>query len=228
MRHCLLLGMVIVQCVICSAAEAQDKIPGWGEFIDPARDCKVREEKGIVTITVPGSHHNLNPLPEYNLLGPRLLQPVAGDFDIEVKVLKFVRPEKGTSSTKTNVSYTAAGLLIWQDDKTFLRSMRSAHGERNEVFIHVEAFRNGGISQGRYFIKKVEERVIADEPIHYRVERRGNNLTVFQSPDGKEWKMFSRHPITGLKKELQVGVGVVNSTNREFNAHFTEFKVTAK
>jgi regulation of enolase protein 1 (concanavalin A-like superfamily) len=208
--------------------EKKVTLPGWGEFIDPAGDCKVREDKGIVTITVPGSHHNLNPLPEYNLLGPRLLQPAAGDFDIEVKVLKFVRPDKGTSSTKSNVSYTAAGLLIWQDDKTFLRSMRAAHGERNEVFVHVEAFRNAAISQGKYFIKKVEERVIGDEPIYYRAERRGNDLTVSRSPDGKEWKVFSRHPINGLKKELLVGVGVVNSTNREFSAHFADFKLTPK
>ena len=219
--------LLLVLCP-CSAGEKKAKtVPGWGEFIDPAKDCKVHEENGRVTLTVPGTHHNLNPEPEYdNVLGPRLLQPVEGDFQIQVKVLAFTKPGADTSVTKQKLSYLAAGLFIWQDDKTFVRCFRAALGERGDIFVHVEGFHKAKRMPGRVFIKKREERNIPDEAIYLRVSRRGRDLSVERSMDGKDWARFASMSITGFANKLQVGVAAVNSTNKEFTPQLEELKLT--
>jgi hypothetical protein len=205
------------------------QLPGWGEFVDPAKDCKVDEAKGRVTITVPGSHHNLNPDPEYNnVLGPRLLQVVEGDFQAQVKVLVFPKPAADTSATKQKLSYVAAGLFVWQDDKTFVRCFRAAVGERGDVFVHVEGFRDAKRLTGRVFIKKMEERNITDDALYIRVTRKGAELTVDRSMDGKDWTKFARIPLSGFAAKLHVGVAAVNATTKEFAPQFEDLKVTPK
>lgn len=226
------LKLVLLATYLTMAASlhAQEKtsrkIAGWGELVDPKGDCKATEKKGTVTITVPGGHHNLNPLPEYNLLAPRLLQPVEGDFQVQVYVVAFPKPKAKTSATRDGVSYIASGLVIWQDDKNFLRCMRASHGERDEVFIHTEGFQKGLRAPSRFYIRAVKERVIPDNAIWFRVERRGNDLTSYHSADGKKWVLFSRFTIAGLAKKLSVGVAAVNTTKNDFNPQFTDLKVT--
>lgn len=236
MRHRVILASLVVTVGPLFHAtgaglggEKQGKtISGWGEFIDPARDCKVREEKGRVTITVPGTHHNLNPIPEYdNVLGPRLLQAAEGNFDLEVQVAAFPQPKAKTSVGVDKNSYIAAGLLVWVDDKTFVRCLRAALGERGDVFVHVEAFREGKRHSGRYFVTQ-KTRVIPDQAAYLRVERRGNELTAQQSLDGKKWFLHARFTFPDLPKSLRAGVGAVNSTNVEFAPEFKELKVTAR
>src|SRR5262249_24572468 len=99
-------------------------IAGWGEVIDPNRDCKFAGSRDELTITVPGGHHNLHPsAPFQNLSAPRVLQKVTGDFDVQVRVQPFSRPKAITASTGKN-SYVGAGFLLWQDEKNFIRFFR--------------------------------------------------------------------------------------------------------
>ena len=232
--------MFITKCsfpvaIICAfsfgSVMAQDKkaqtIKDWGEFIDPAGDCQVVQKEGRVTIKVPGTQHNLNPTPEYdNCLAPRVLREVDGDFQVRVKAFAFPIPEANTSTTKQGHSYVAAGLLVWQDEKTFVRCLRAALGEGGEVFVHVEPFVNGKYPARGY--QAMKDRRTPDKDVYLQAERRGKDFTFSRSMDGKEWEAIVKLTNLNLAKKLRVGVAVVNSTKAEVSPQFAEFTITGK
>ena len=229
-----LFGWPLVVCLLTasgalSEARAVD-IDGWGKFIDPAGDCKVQEQQGIVSVTVPGSAtaHDLTPTADFdNVSGPRVLQSVQGDFRIDVNVLKFPRPKAKTSVTKQGNSYVAAGLLVWQDEKTFIRWLRAANGERGDLFVHVEPYKESksNTSTGRVL---ASSRLIPDEPTFLRLERGQGKFTFSWSKDGQTWTTYATMSDEDYAEELQVGVGVVNATNVEFAPQFEKLTLDQK
>ena len=221
------LLLIILLATTCSLAPAgaQEKkartIQGWGEVVDPAGDCKIAADNGRLTITVPGTQHNLNPLPGWNnMLAPRVLQPVEGDFTAVVKARVFKRPEANTSTNKEKPhSFVAGGLVIWQDAKNYLRCMRAANGERGDVFISIEGFADGQmITSGGA--------PLDDQDTYLRVQRKNGRLTYATSSDGQKWQ--DRRPpgkALTLAAKVQVGVAVVNATNREITHEFEGLQV---
>src|SRR5688572_5897260 len=116
-RFALLLSLLVtVTATAFAVAEAPSKKSGgWGEWIDPDGDCDVKAEGAALLITVPGKPHDLwpeNPKPEVRTNAPRVLRNVEGDFTVQVKAVDSVKAAKG---------FRAATLLIWQDDKNFVR-----------------------------------------------------------------------------------------------------------
>lgn len=222
------LGAIAATLAILGLAAAQDRnareIPGWGETVDPRGDCKFTLNDRGLAITVPGaaSSHNLSPLPEYNLDAPRVLQAASGDFQFEVKVLKFPKPEANTAGAKGGASYVAAGPVIWQDERNFLRCFRAANGDRNDLFVHVEAFRNGA-----------KQNVVfqggggrpPDTDMTLRVERKGNEFLFSVSLDSRGWIKVGSIRNFDLQPDVRAGVAVVNSTTKEVTASFTEPRV---
>src|SRR6516225_9509449 len=75
------------------ADKSGSKIAGWGELIDSVGDCKATIEKGVLTVTVPKTHHDLTYQEDVTKLNaPRVLQPVEGDFTLTVTVKAFPSP----------------------------------------------------------------------------------------------------------------------------------------
>ena len=119
------------------------EIKGWDTVDDPAGDCRIAETDGAVTITVPGTHHNLNPTPEFNnMLAPRVLRAVEGDFTLQVTVGAFARPKPKTSSNGRN-SFVGAGLLVYEDGHNFIRFLRCANGDSGGLFTAYEVYHDG-------------------------------------------------------------------------------------
>jgi len=201
-----------------------EKFPGWGEFVDPAKDCKATAKDGKLSITVPGTPHNLNPLPGWdNLLAPRVLQDVEGDFKIQVKMLPCEMPKPRTSNNKEKPdSYVASGIVLWQDGNHFSRVFRAANGDREEFFIHIENFSGGKItSKGSL---KLE-----DKAIHFRVECKKGKLSYYRSVDGKNYLVMRPNgPDLVLADKIKAGVAVVNSTTKQITHHFEELQVSGK
>jgi regulation of enolase protein 1 (concanavalin A-like superfamily) len=198
-------------------------ILGWGEVTDPAGDCRVTEHKGKVTIVVPGTPHNLNPTPKYNnVLAPRVLQEVEGDFSAQVKVNAFPRPKAGTSSTSQKISYVGAGILVWHDARNFIRCLRGARGEGDSVFVHSEAFRDGEYTP---FGKAVRYTGIEDKSIYVRLVRRGTVFTVSRSLDGERWEELQSYTSETLPQKLRVGIAAINSTRKEFSPQFESLEI---
>lgn len=222
------LGLVGSMCGIAEpmvfSRGANEKIPGWGEFVDPAGDCKALLKDGKLSITVPGTQHNLNPLPGWdNLLAPRVMQEVDGDFKIQVKMLPCEMPKPDTSSNKEKpASYVASGIVLWQDGKNFSRVLRAANGDRNEYFIHIENFSGGKIvSSGSVKLQ--------DAPIHFRVERAQGKISFYRNVDGKKYLVMRPNgQDLVLADKIKIGVAVVNSTTKEITHQFEELQITRK
>lgn len=120
----------VLDCVV-QASDSDLPLARWGKMEDPANDCKFICSDETLAIQVPATHHALNPEVK-NLLAPRVLQDVSGDFSIEVKVRCF-EPLTGVSSTNPISSKdisVGSGILVWQNEKNFFRLTQAAMSDR--------------------------------------------------------------------------------------------------
>lgn len=194
-------------------------IPGWGDVIDPAGDCRFFDKDNMLKITVPGTPHNLNPLPGWNNMdAPRVVREIDGDFSIQVRVAKFVQPKANTASNKDKpASFVGSGLLVWQDDKNFVRFLRAANADRKDfpVFVAAEYFAEGKMAAGG-------AAKTADQDTLLRIERKKGRITLSESADGKSWS--TRRPPgrdIALTGKVKVGIAVINSTTAEITHEFS-------
>lgn len=210
---------------VLAAAPVKEKkaqtIKGWGTVIDPDRDCKVKDEGGRVTITVPATHHDLTRTDDGKKLNaPRILRDVKGDFHVQVKVRTFPLPQANTSSSGKH-SFVSSGLLIWIDDQNFLRFDRAAEGSSPSPFVWTERFEGG-----KPVTQKLS-RLSANSETWLRIARKGDKLMVSFSGDGDQWIEVLAEEVK-LPEKIKVGVQAINTTNTEFAPILEEFKVEKK
>lgn len=213
------LSVALVVLLLLSAV-GEDKPPqtikGWGSAVDPDGDCKFEEKDGTVTITVPGTNHDLTYQDAVGKLNaPRLLREVEGDFTLEVKVLKF--PKRDADAKMTGMfPFVSAGLLIWKDDKNFFRIERAAVGEPPFAYL-------GGIIDGANARHQGGE--ISDTDTVLRAERKGNKLTFSaRDADATNWSDLHTEEID-LPAKLMVGVETVNTIDKAFPAKFQSLEL---
>ena len=99
--------LTVAACLLVLAARADEKpgtrLKGWGEVIDPDRDCHISLDRDKVTVKVPGKAHDFAAeLQRWN--APRILSEVGGDFIAEVKVSGQFKPS-ATSTIEGRRSY---------------------------------------------------------------------------------------------------------------------------
>jgi regulation of enolase protein 1 (concanavalin A-like superfamily) len=219
--------LAIASLLVCTFASAQtDKqmqtIQGWGTVIDPNGFCKISEDKGKVTIAIPKTHHSLTYTPQYTKLNaPRILQDVQGDFMVQVRVYAFPRPQANTSSSG-RFSFVSCGLLLWQDEKNFLRCERAAEGDGGSLFAYFNRFQ-----EGKEVANHLEQ--IADKDAILQVDRSGNKLTfaIKEGADEQSWKVIHREEVS-FPQKLKVGVHATNTTLKEFSPQLQDFKLSKK
>lgn len=225
---CLIVGW----CLYPSPARAQvaQKEPpglaldGWGTVTDPAGDCILNAGNGKLTITIPGGTHDLS-LDSGGLTAPRVLREIEGDFSARVKVTGEFKPGPKPHNPKT-VSFNAAGLLVWQDDKNFVRFERrnwwlAKEGRFASPPAMPEYFK-GGRSQQWQSLTRPEH--FKGRSTWLEVERRGDRLITSVSHDGKEWVAGNQITVD-LPRAVRVGVLAINTSTEPFVAEFEEFKV---
>src|SRR5262249_26696617 len=147
--------------------------------LDPEGDCKFAAQP-IVTIAVPGANHDLALKPTYvKQNAPRAIDDIKGDFRLAVKVAAFPTPKPNTSAND-QLSYVGAGVLVWKDDRNYVRLERAAEGNAASQFALVKGFLDG---------KEIcsEQREVDDKDTYLSVTREGNNFTFETSPDGSDW-----------------------------------------
>jgi regulation of enolase protein 1 (concanavalin A-like superfamily) len=232
--HRLVLGVITVG-LLAHAGRCDDKKPaavkpavieGWGNVVDPDGDCAVKEEKGKVTITVPGTLHNLNPSIASN--SPRVLQEIEGDFTATVKVTGDFKP--GERATKpTGYPFNGAGLLIWQDDQNCVRLERNAWWiadlKKTACYTPLLEYYKNGVDQNTNPGSVVGE-FFKGRSTYLRLARRGDKVAASFSHDGKEWTATKEIPIV-MPRKVHVGVAAVNSSDKPFTVEFEELKVVA-
>ena len=55
-----IVNLVLKQCIAGARSPTATRLPGWGEVVDPDHDCTVRFEETKLTISVPGTPHDLS------------------------------------------------------------------------------------------------------------------------------------------------------------------------
>ena len=222
---CITLALLAVE-----QSRGDDKKPqeikGWGKVVDPDGDCKVKEEKGKLTITVPDTLHNLNPAIASN--APRVLQEVEGDFVATVKVTGEFKP--GQKATKpTGYPFNGAGLLIWKDDKNCVRLERNIWWMPDQgmhaCYPPLLEYYKDGVYQNTNPPGTTDE-FFKGRSTYVRLERKGDKVAASYSHDGKEW-MAVKEITVDLPKKVHVGVAAVNSSDKPFTVEFEDFKIAA-
>ncbi len=177
--------------------------------IDPDGDCKFNAEP-IVTITVPGTNHDLARTPSYvKQNAPRVLDDIKGDFRVALKVSAFATPKADTSSNN-QLSQVGAGVLVWQDDRNYTRLERVAEGNSAAHLVFLESYSDGKQTSS-------EKHDIDDRDTYLRVTREGNNFTFDTGGDGSEWTKLKTLELK-LPEQIKAGVAATNTTTSEFSA----------
>src|SRR5579885_324390 len=134
----LLIGLMIILIVAISVGRAvilrlndcgqsfsgafQDRLDTRWQFVNPTgHGIWQIDPQGSLSITAPrGSDLNSSPDHGHNLNAPRLLQSITGDFTIQTHLQVHFTAKNFQSATP----FQSAGLLLWQDEHTFLRFER--------------------------------------------------------------------------------------------------------
>lgn len=205
-----------------AVADSAAGLAAWGQKVDPLRDCQFEERGGALSIRVPGSLHDLVAFANVqNTNAPRLMRDADGDFTLEVCARKFdvPYPKTAVSTDKENAfSYVSSGLVIWQDERTFIRLQRAANGDSGRTFIHLNQFSSGAISSNSNVS-------IDNEDAYLRVERKAGQFTMSHSRDGRTWTVIpAKGPLLTIPGKVRVGVFVINATNRAVTHEFTSLR----
>jgi regulation of enolase protein 1 (concanavalin A-like superfamily) len=130
-----------------------------------------------------------------------LLRPVSqGDFTIETRVI-----------FEPNTNFQFAGLTVYQDENNSLAFGRAFCDTANTCVgngIYFDNVLDGnwtGINFGTQFDSKSEA--------YLRLERRGDNVIAFYSPDGKTWSKIGMHQVPAGYQVNGVGLIAMNDFN---------------
>src|SRR5262249_46261637 len=149
---------------------------GWDRPVDLCRDCRFDHDGDKLTITVPGKNHGLD-VAENRLNAPHLLREVRGDFVVQVRV-------RGTFTPTGDEGYHRAGLLL-MFGKSVVRVQRIANLAKNEKDWRFYIGYHSLGSKGGFNCSDPNSppRI----PAYLRVKRKGDELAVSCSEDGKKW-----------------------------------------
>jgi hypothetical protein len=225
-----LLILAVVACLIILVgyltAHKTKTIHGWGTLIDSDNDCTIKEEAGKLAITVPSGTHDLN-MKVGGMKAPRVLREVDGDFIAQVKVSGEFDPGDQAADSDTT-SFNGAGLLLWQDEKNYLRLERNAWWSRQDKATAcysplIEYYLDGEYQGTRPKVDSAE--FFKASSTWLKLERRGDKVTASYSHDGQEWTM-AKEIMVEIPQRIQVGVAAVNTSKKPFAVEFEEFRVT--
>lgn len=191
----------------------------WEAPIDPGGGCKiiVDETGNHIRITVPESPRVLNA--EIGRMdAPRVLRTVQGDFDVSVRVNGVFHPS-GRSTMKQYAPYHGAGILLWQDERNYLRLEIAAdiHRGRTRPYANFEWRRDGELASSKGMR-------IEDGSNRLLLQRRGDEIRASFSRDGNHWTRFA--PLTvDFRDNIKVGADAINTATNPLFAELEMFEL---
>ena len=221
------LFFLAISVPFVSTAFSQDRqqqtLKGWGVVVDPDGDCQIGLEKETLKISVPAKRHDLS-IEVDNMNAPRVLREMEGDFITLLKVSGKVR-HAGNRTSEHYFAYHGAGLLLWQDERNYIRLERAAVNRDDE----------GVFQYANFELRKDGKRVdvenpaikIPDQDIYLRLERRGDRVFGSFSENGINWVSFDPY-VVNLAKELKLGVAAINTSTDVFKPEFSDLEVFRK
>lgn len=204
-------GLLAVALAASAPAQTTAKFPGWGDPVDPGKDCKIRLEGKALVVEAPAGTHLLQPFPGKQN-APRVLRDIEGNFVAALKVSGDFRGESASPET-----VQSAGLLLWQDERNFVRLERRT-GKDGEV-LAIDYWKDGQPQDASPGVPA------KGESTWVRLTRRMDKLKAETSADGKTWTDLKALGSVRLSSRLNLGVLVTNATDKPAVARFEEFQV---
>jgi hypothetical protein len=176
--------------------------PEW-RWVDPKGDCLrsfgAHQRGGILTTAVSEGWLEVQVPPEHDLWwgnkgtggdldGPRMLQPISGNFSIQVKM------------TCSEQQKEHGGILVWKNENLFLRHEKTSdlHAFRGDVRFEKHVYRRSGLvgrgtgHRGKRF--------------HYlRLDRIGHEFSAYCSLDGVQWQTCGVDFIV-MRDPIEIGI----------------------
>ncbi len=199
------------------------------KLIDPDKDCKLVKEGKAIKIEVPAGCHTLLPeiaVKKIGLNAPRTLAKVEGDFVMHALIGGALNP--GTDRVKNprnqqllKWTFHSAGLLLWEDEKNFIRLERTASVTARGAFLEhrllVEVYKNGKLVGEPYWFN------VQDGPMHLLMARNNGLIQcMFMEESDQRWKAFREFAVD-FPNNIQVGLSAVNMSKKSLSAVFSEF-----
>ncbi len=111
---------------LCTPVAAQTKkstvpesIPGWGKVVSPNQRIKFKATDDALSISLPSGANDFS-AELGRITAPRVLHPFSGDGTLQVSVSKVTPPGR-ISHTPGRKPFASAGLLIWKDERNYIR-----------------------------------------------------------------------------------------------------------
>ena len=220
MRYLVSLGVVFLVVDLSVGVPLREGVQGFGEFVDPDKDCQFKVDAGKLTITVPGTDHDLG-VERGKMNAPRALQTVEGDFSIQVKVSGVFAPLDMNNQDRR--AYHGAGLVIFKDDKTYVRLDRATYwdGNGNQVYGNFELRRDG---QNERFGVPEDLRIESGKDTWLKIERKGNRFYGYATQEAGKWVALGDKAVD-MPAKLRVGVAAINTSLQQFAPGFSELKI---
>ena len=219
------LGVFLAASLVASSGSGGDesatrRATEWGEIVDPSRDCKVSYDTGQarLTIAVPGTPHVLSSeIAGLPLDAPRVVQEVNGGFRASVKVAGKLKP--GASRSTKYDPYHGAGLIVWKDERNYLRLERAVALIRGVAtpYLNYELREDGRLTLTRGI-------PIKDHSHFLKLERANGEIRAWHSPDGSRWSELPDRPVS-IAGRVQVGVVAINSSKQPLRAELERFRI---
>jgi regulation of enolase protein 1 (concanavalin A-like superfamily) len=152
---------------------------------------------------------------------PRALQPVEGDFSIQVKVSGVFAPLDMNNQDRR--AYHGAGLVIFKDDKTYVRLDRATYwdGMGNQVYGNFELRRDG---ENERFGTPDDLRLETGKDTWLKIERKGDRFYGYATQAAGKWHALGDKAVE-MPKKLRVGVAAINTSLQPFAPSYSELKI---
>jgi len=212
--------------MIAGLAEAKPRVlVKWSCEVNVAEGAKISNQPGSTTIDIPGGIPMVN-APQFKLFNPPCaLVQVDGDFLATVKVTNEFDPGGEVVSLpggkKLPFTFQGAGLLIWQDEKNFVRIERCKGSDGEIGLIHrvlVEVYK-GGREIGVHYTKALPE-----QPMVLGAKRKGSTVQLLFADAPDSMHVFQELALD-FAKEVFVGISASNLSKLPLQAKFEGFSV---
>ncbi len=169
------LPALLLTCAALAAPAPEPFMSGWGNPIDASRDCKISRKGDHLTIEMPGTDHDYDPIrKQFN--APRIVRDIEGDFDLRLRVCIDCRPS-ARSTVKGLPSCVSAGFLLIFPDTSQTTCMNFAFG-----------LSQPGIQRNRYAVAPL----LLDDP---KKKIRGKGIGEDGYAATKDYVYVSRPPV---------------------------------
>ncbi len=223
MKRIISIGvLVVIACAVTAKPVREAPKTNWGTFEDPDKDCIFTEEKGVLSVALPGKDHDLA-VERDKMNSPRALQPIDGDFTIEVKVSGKFEPRQMDSTER--LAYHGAGIYVRKDDNNYITLDRATlwNGQQDVAYVNFEMRASG---RNERFGTPTDMPLDNTQDTWLKIERKGNVFKAYAAQEAGKWQPVGERTMD-VPKRVPVGIAARNSSTEPFTPRFAEFKLKA-